>query len=197
LPLGAGALFGVAGVTCFLLALLVLPWFKTGGQEVGLSDIRESFTVPKTDPNDLLPDSGDQTTSTLPGGLPSPGDVQGAVEDQVRSTAAQAAATAIDSGKAQYLELYANTLWMVAAGAVALAVVFSTLLAPRSAALSLLLGFRRLAGLVTVLAAAAHGAALWIVFNGDGGPAPAVGVWLGVGGLAAVLLGCILGPKKR
>jgi hypothetical protein len=46
-----------------------------------------------------------------------------------------------------------------------------------------------------VLAGLAHGAALWIVFTGDGAPTPERGVWLGVGGLAAVLLGCIIGPR--
>ena len=79
---------------------------------------------------------------------------------------------------------------------VGLAVVFSTLLAPRSWALSLLLGVRRLAGLATVLAGLAHGVALWIVFTGDGAPTPAFGVWLGVAGLAAVLLGGDIGPKR-
>jgi hypothetical protein len=84
----------------------------------------------------------------------------------------------------------------VSAAAVSLAAVLSTLLAPRSAALSLLLGVRRLAGVVVVLAGLAHGAALWIVFTGDGAPSPAIGVWLGLGGLVAVLLGCVLGPRR-
>ena len=105
-------------------------------------------------------------------------------------------AGAIDSGKSRYLELYTDVLWLVLAGAVALAVLFSTILSPRSFALSLLLGFRRLSGAVTVLAGMAHGAALWIVFTGAGAPTPAPGVWVGVGGLAAVLLACIVGPKK-
>ena len=107
----------------------------------------------------------------------------------------QVVASALDEGKARYLELYTGTLWMVVAGAAVLAVVFSTVLSPRSFALSLLLGFRRLAGAVTVLGAVAHGAALWVVFSGEGAPSPAWGVWLGVGGLAGVLLASIIGPK--
>jgi hypothetical protein len=196
LPFGIGTLFGVAGLVAFLMALMVLPWFSAGGQDVGLADIRSSFDVPKTDPDKLLPDAGTGPTSTLPGGLPSPGDVSGQVEKQVRDTAATAAANAIDSSRARYLELYTRTLWWLAAIGVGLAVLFATVLSPRSTAMSLLLGFRRLSGVVVVLVGLAHGAALWVVFNGTGAPSPAFGVWLGVGGLAAVLLGCILGPKR-
>jgi hypothetical protein len=82
------------------------------------------------------------------------------------------------------------------AGAAVLAVVFSTVLSPRSFALSLLLGFRRLSGAVTVLGGLAHAAALWVVFSGQGAPSPAWGVWLGVGGLVGVLLASIIGPKS-
>jgi hypothetical protein len=193
---GAGVLVGVAGLICFLLGLLVLPWFSAGGQDVTLSDIRTAFTIPETDPADLPGASTDQSPSTAPDGIPSPDELDDAVEQQVRETAAEAAATVIDTGKARYLELYADVGWIVVAAAVALAVVFSTILAPRSWALSLLLGFRRLSGLVTLLAGAVHGAALWVVFTGDGAPGPAFGVWLGLAGLAAVLVGCILGPKR-
>jgi hypothetical protein len=197
-PLGAGAFFGIAGLICFLLALLVLPWFDAAGQEVTLADIREAFTVPATDP-DTLPGAGaDQTTTTVAGApaLPSPDEIQDAVEQEVRDAAAGAAASAIDTGKARYLEIYTETLYLVVAIAVGLAVVFSTILSPRSFALSLLLGFRRLSGFVTILAGIVHGAALWVIFSGSGAPDPALGVWLGVGGLAAVFLGCILGPKR-
>jgi hypothetical protein len=195
-PLGAGFLFGASGLACFLLALLVLPWFEVGDQDVKLADMREAFTLPTTDPDTLPGANADQSTTTAPsGGIPTPDQAQDAVESAVRNAAADAAASAIDTGKARYLELYTKTLWLVIAIAVSLAVLFSTILSPKSTALSLLLGFRRLSGLVTVLAGAVHGAALWVVFSGDG-PTPAFGVWLGVGGLAAVLLGCILGPKR-
>ncbi len=73
--------------------------------------------------------------------------------------------------------------------------LFATILSPKSFALSLILGFRRLSGALVVLAAIAHGAALWVVFWGDG-PTPAIGVWAGVGGLAAVFVACLLGPKR-
>ncbi len=210
LPFGLGFLVGVVGVACFLAGLVVLPWFVVtdpiGGseQEVRLADIRSSFSVAETDPDDLLPGEAPAATepggtdadgTTLPGGLPTPGDVTDAAEGQVRDAAATAAASALDEGKTRYLELYTGTLWMVVAGAAVLAVVFSTVLSPRSFALSLLLGFRRLAGAVTVLGAVAHGAALWVVFSGEGAPSPAWGVWLGVGGLAGVLVSSIIGPK--
>lgn len=194
--MGAGALAGVAGLTCFLLALVVLPWFSAGGRDVTLPDIRTAFTIPETEAADLLPDAGDQAPSTAPDGIPSPEQVADGVEQRARDAAAEAAATAIDTGKAQYLELYAELLWLVVATAVALSVVFSTILAPRSSALSVLVGFRRISGFVTVLAGAAHGVALWVVLSGDGAPEPAFGVWLGLGGLGAVLIGCILGPRR-
>jgi hypothetical protein len=192
-PLGLGALFGVVGLACFLAGLIVLPWFEVAGEGVTLADIRSSFTPPETDPEDLGIASG--TPTTLPDGIPTPDEVTDVVEQEVREQAAEAAAGAVDSGKSRYLKLYANTLWMAVAGGAVAAVLFSTILAPRSAAMSLVVGLRRLSGLVIVLAAAAHGAALWVVFSGDG-PSPALGVWLGVGGLVAVFAGCILGPKR-
>ena len=186
-PLGAGFLFGASGLACFLLALLVLPWFEVGGREVTLADIRQSFSVAATDP-DTLPGAD--------GGSAAPETPTDVVEDQARDVGAQLAASAIDSGRARYLEIYTETLWLVLAVGVSLAVLFSTILSPRSTVLSLLLGFRRLSGLFTFLAILVHGAALWVVFNGTNAPDPAFGVWLGLGGLGAVFLGCILGPKR-
>lgn len=201
-PFGLGALVGLLGLAGFLGSLLVLPWFETAGEEVTLADIREAFTIPPTDPDSLLPDPGgeggagaEQPPTTAEGQLPVPGDVAEAVEAAARDAAAQAAADVIDTGKARYLELYSERLWVAAAVGVSLAVLFSTILAPRSFALSLILGFRRLSGFVTILAGVAHGAALWVVFSGSG-PQPATGVWIGVAGLALVLFGCILGPKR-
>lgn len=216
LPLGAGALVGLAGLTCFVQGLAVLPWFVAGGQEATLADIRTAFSVAETDPDEPLAGpaaEGDQQVGADQGGgspqdgaggdlpvtvpsVPSPDEVTATVEDAVRDEAARVAASAIDSGKARYLELYTDTLGMVAIGAAALAVVFSTILTPRSTVASLLLGIRSLAGLVVILAGAAHGVALWVVFSGAGAPSPAVGVWLGVGGLAGVFLACLLGPKR-
>jgi hypothetical protein len=197
LPVGAGALVGLAGLTCFLLALLVLPWFSVGDQDVTLPDIRTAFTVGETQDADPVPEPADAVPSTPPDdGIPSADEVSDAVEQQVRDAAAQAATTVIDTGKARYLELYVERLWIGVAVGVALAVVFSTILAPRSMALSLILGFRRLSGVVTVLAGVVHGAALWVVFSGDGAPDPAFGVWLGLVGLGGVLIGCILGPRR-
>jgi hypothetical protein len=196
LPVGLGALIGFAGLAAFLASLLVLPWFVDGGRDVTLADIRSAFTVAQTDPDVLLPEGPEASPPEATDSVPSPDQVGDAVEDQAREAAAQAAASAIDSGRSRYLELYTDTLWLVLAGAVTLATVFSTILSPRSFALSLILGFRRLSGAVTVLAGIVHGAAVWVVFTGTGAPSPATGVWIGVGGLVAVLVGCIVGPKK-
>jgi hypothetical protein len=178
-----------------VVALVVLPWFTVAGQDVTLGDIRSAYEVPATDPGSL-PGSGG-TDSTLPDGqIPTTDEVADVVEDRVRNAAATTAAQAIDGGKARYLELYVETMWLPVAGVVAVAAVVSTLLAPRSAALSLLLGVRRLAGVLVVLAGLAHAAALWIVFTGDGTPSPDTGVWIGVAGLVGVLAGCIIGPRR-
>lgn len=198
-PFGMGALVGLLGLAGFLGSLLVLPWFEVAGEEVTLPDIREAFTLTPTDPDTLLPESGGEggeaPSPGTDGEVPTPEEIAEAAQDVARDAAAQVAADVIDTGKARYLELYSETLWLVSAIGVGLAVLFSTILAPRSFALSLILGFRRLSGFVTILAAGAFGGALWVVFSGSG-PSPATGVWVGVAGLAFVLLGCILGPKR-
>jgi hypothetical protein len=195
-PLGVGALFGLAGMGCLVVALVVLPWFRVGGRDVGLDDMADSFTLAETDPADIVGGAGEGTPPPSDGGLPTPGDLANTAEQEARDAAGEAAANALDSTRARYLDLYTDKLWMGVIGAAAGAVLFSTLLAPRSFAMGLLLGFRTLAGLATVAAAGAHGVALWVVFSGRGAPDPAWGVWLGVGGLAGVLLGCIIGPKR-
>ena len=196
-PIGLGAVVGLAGLVAFLAALLVLPWFMVGDDGVTLADIRSAFSVAATDPGDVVPGAGEQTGSTLPdGAIPTPDEITDAAEQQARDAAGSAAAAAIDSGRSRYLDLYTDVLWLGVAGVVAMAAVASTLLAPRSAALSLLLGVRRIAGAATVLAILVHGAALWVVFSGDGAPSPSFGVWLGLGGLAAVVAGCVIGPRR-
>jgi hypothetical protein len=197
LPLGAGALVGVAGLACLLLALVVLPWFQAGGRDVTRSDLHTALAIPEADAGDLVPDASDVVPTSLPEGVPTPGEVGDAVEQQARDAASEAATAAIDEGRRRYLELYTDVGWIAVASAAAAAVVFSTILTPRSRLLSLLLGVRIFAGVAVVAAGLAHGAALWVVFGGEGAPAPAFGVWVGVGGLAAVLLGCVLGPKQR
>jgi hypothetical protein len=194
-PLGFGALVGLAGLGCFLAALLVLPWFQVDGRDVGLEDIADGFALAETQPDDVVDGAGEEPPVEGEG-LPTPDEVVDTAEQEARDAAGAVAAEAIDSGRARYLDLYTDTLWMGVAGATAAAVLLSTILAPRSFALSLLLGFRTLAGLATVAAAGAHGVALWVVFSGSGAPDPAWPVWLGVGGLAGVLLGCIIGPKR-
>jgi hypothetical protein len=184
LPFGLGTVLAVLGLAGVLAALLVLPWFTVAGQDVGLSDLRDAFTVAETRP-ESLPGANPEDPSVGEGGIPSADEVSEAVEDEVRDAATEAAAGAIDEGKARYLELYVEKLWVAVAGGVALAVVLATLL-----------GLGKTGAFLTFLAAGAHGAALWIVFTGDSADNPAFGVWLGIAGLAAVFLGCILGPKR-
>jgi hypothetical protein len=198
LPFGLGSLFGVAGLALFVLSLTSLPWARAGGVDMSLPDIREAFATI----GDLPSDTGTATTttltvpSTLPEGIPSPGDVQGAVEDQVRDAATDAANAAVDSAKGTYLELYSKTIWLFAAIAIGLAVLFATILAPTSFALKLILGFQRMGSAVTVLVGILHGVALWVVFSGSPAPTPALGTYAGIAGLLFVLVGCILGPRK-
>ncbi|HEY8544165.1 MAG TPA: hypothetical protein VIL36_03925, partial [Acidimicrobiales bacterium] len=130
-PLGLGALVGLLGLAAFLGALLVLPWFESAGEEVTLPDIREAFEIPPTDPDSILPGSGDGGEAPLPGAdgeVPTTDEVREAVEEVARDAAAKAAAEAIDTGKARYLELYSETLWLVSAVGVGLGVLFSTIL---------------------------------------------------------------------
>ncbi|HEX6420337.1 MAG TPA: hypothetical protein VFZ77_17690, partial [Acidimicrobiales bacterium] len=195
LPVGAGALIGVAGIVGVVLSLMVLPWFTVAGQDVTLPDIRDGFAAQDTPP-DEAPGDPAAVATTLPDGIPTAGEVQDIVEDRVREAAAEAVTTAVEEGKARYLELYVSTLWLAVLGVAVAAVVLSTLLSPRSAALSLLVGFRFLSGFLTLAAAAAHGVALWAVFGDDPAPPVGVGAWLGLVGLAGVLLACAAGPKR-
>jgi hypothetical protein len=117
-----------------------------------------------------------------------------------------------------YLELFADVGWIAVLVLAGLAVLFSTLIVPSSFAGRLFTGFLQAAllgllinaadregtsaprvtgALVTLVAAGGFGAALYQLFGDDGAPTPAYGVWAGVGGLAAVLLGCLLGTRRR
>ena len=162
--------------------MIVLPWFEVGGEEVKLSDMRRAFTLAETDPESLLPDSGSETPPLDPTtSIPSPDEISDAIETEVRATAAQAAADAIDSGRSRYLELYTDIIWMVVAGAWGW---------PRS--WEPLLGLRGLAGSLVLLAAGAHGAALWVVFSGSGRPARGSGC----GWASAAWPACSSGPSS-
>jgi hypothetical protein len=186
LPFGFGALFGLAGFAAFVVALVVLPWFEVGGKEVTLSDMRTAFTLAETDPASLLPDSGDTPPTSIDpsAGIPTQDQITDAIEGQAKEAAAQAAADAIDSGRSRYLEMYTGWIWIALIAAVGLATVLGSLL-----------GMRGLASSLLVPAAAAHGAALWVVFSGSGAPSPGIAVWVGAGGLLGILVGIIVGPK--
>jgi hypothetical protein len=195
LPFGLGTAVGLLGLVALLLSLTTLPWFTVAGAEVAFPDIREAFSPPETQPGDVVAGAGEGTGATVPSSIPLPDDVRDAAEQEVRNAAGEAAASVIDTGKERYLEFYAETGWMAVAGAGAFAVLFATILSPKSFALSLILGFRRLSGFLVTAAGIAHGVALWVVFSGDG-PAPETGVWVGVGGLVALFLACVIGPKR-
>jgi hypothetical protein len=195
-PLGVGTFVGVVGLGCLLLALTVLPWFRAGGEDVTRSDLQAALGIPEASADDLVPDPSDVVPTSVPDGVPSPGEVGAAVEEQARDEASEVADAAISEGRRRYIEAYTDVGWIAVAGGALVAVTFSTMLTPSSGLLSLLVGVRFLAGAAVAVAGVAHGVALWVVFGGDGAPSPAIGVWIGVGGLAAVMLSCALGPRR-
>ena len=121
--------------------------------------------------------------------------------------------------KADYLQLYAQGLGIAVLVWLGAAVIFSTLVVPRSKGARAAVGFMlagvvglianiadeggkvgpRLSGaLVTLIGGAAHAYALSIVFvDPEPAPDPTFGVWLGLIGLAAIMTGCLLGTRSR
>ena len=137
-PLGLGALLDVAGPG-------LLPgrrWWSSRGSRWRARASRWRTSARRSPSRRSIR----RTWGSTPGphhaarGIPTPDEISEVVEAEVRDQAAQAAAGAVDSGKARYLKLYTRTLWLPVAGGVALAVLFSTVLAPKSVAMSLLLG---------------------------------------------------------
>lgn len=129
---------------------------------------------------------------------------------------------AFDSGaplggsRGDYLEVYAEWLWIGVLLFVAGAVVVSTLLVPASAAGRAVVGFLafgvvgaivmavdkegtagpKICGvLMTVAAGGAHAIAVFTLFEDAQGVDPAYGVWAGVAGLAVVMIGCVMGTR--
>ena len=113
--------------------------------------------------------------------------------------------------------MFVEYLWVVVLAVAAMAVLFTTLWVPRSRggrmAAGLLVsgpvGFLanavdkagsvgpRVAGVAgTVAAAALYGAAVFAIFGREPAPEPALGVWVGEAGLAAVLMACLIGARR-
>jgi hypothetical protein len=168
---------------------------------------------------------GGAATSTVPGapapgaaGTTSAGDPTTAT---TVPTARPAPASPLDPSaggrRADFAQMFVEYLWVVVLAVAAMAVLFTTLWVPRSRggrmATGLLVsgpvGFLanavdkagsvgpRVAGVAgTVAAAALYGAAVFAIFGREPAPEPALGVWVGEAGLAAVLMACLIGARR-
>ncbi|HLM64299.1 MAG TPA: hypothetical protein VK306_08390 [Acidimicrobiales bacterium] len=117
-----------------------------------------------------------------------------------------------------YIDAFAEWGWIAVLVLTGIAVLFSTLIVPRSFAGRLVTGFltaavvgllvnaadregtsapRVTGALVTILAGAGFAGAVWQLFGEDTAPSPAWGVWVGVGGATAAMLGCLLGTRRQ
>jgi hypothetical protein len=123
-----------------------------------------------------------------------------------------------NTGKNTYLEFYTKWGWIGVLAGVSLAILFTTLVVPSNKAGRMLTCFftagmlgllinaaddegkvapRVCGALMTLAMAGLHGVAIWALFSEDLAPDPAVGVWAGAAGLAAVLVGCIAGTRHE
>jgi hypothetical protein len=115
------------------------------------------------------------------------------------------------------VQVYAQWFGMYVLATLIVAVVFSTLVVPRSKGMRSVVGFlaagwlglvanlvdrdgtvgpRVTAVVVAFVAGAVHGYVLYVLFlDPELAPDPAVGVWVGLGGLAAVAIGGIIGTR--
>jgi hypothetical protein len=198
--LGLG--LALVGLALFVLSLTALPWISANGEDVTLPDIHDALEG--NGPAPAVPSTG-----TLP---PQPGDLSG-----FRAAPAAPAQTATD-GDYGYLETYSGGLWALVAAWLAVAAVFSTLVVPASQGARGLLGFLmsgllglavclvddegtigpRVAAAFTVIVASwLHAAAVNQVFQGDGGPDPAYGVWASAAGLVLLFVGCLIGTRQE
>ena len=117
-----------------------------------------------------------------------------------------------------YLEWYAEWIWLAVLAILALAIVVSTLLVPTSVAARVIVGGLtvgvvgavvmaldkegtvgpKLCGaLITVMAMGLHGFFVVELFDEMAEASPAYGVWVGVVGLVVVMTGCIIGTRTE
>ena len=139
----------------------------------------------------------------------------------VPATARAAPASPLDPAaggrRADFAQLFVEYLWVVVIAVAALAVVFTTLWVPRGRGGRAFTGLLvagpvgllanavdrtgavgpRVAGVAGTLGAAAlYGAAVFAIFGREPAPEPALGVWVGEAGLAAVLVACLIGTRR-
>jgi hypothetical protein len=215
---GAGLVIGLIGALAVVLSLTTLPWVAEGGNEATFSDIRDFYEHS----DDLGPapvDPGTVDPGTVPpaGQLPPDGSQIPAppVSPEMAPTAAIQQAPSAEN---TYLEAYTSFGWIGVISGVCLAVLFATLLVPSSKAWRMVTGFLtasilglilnaadsdgtvgpRVSGAIAALVASVgHGVAIYSLFSEEFAPDPAVGVWVGVAGLAAVVVGCIMGTRSE
>jgi hypothetical protein len=158
------------------------------------------------------------TAPTVTASSPAPTVVPGAATATTLPAAAPAASGAMGTLGGDYIEAFTEWGWIAVLALTGVAVLFSTLIVPRSFGGRLLTGFlmaavigllvnaadregisapRVTGALVTILAGAGLAGALWQLFGEDAAPSPAWGVWVGVGGATAALLGCLLGTRRQ
>jgi len=123
-----------------------------------------------------------------------------------------------DSGSGgDYVELYAEGLWVATLAMAVLAAIVATLWVPSSQAARVVLGTvsggvlgavimavdkkgnvgPRLCGaLVALVAATIHIMAITQIFDGID-VSPAYGVWVGIAGLVAIVVGCAIGTRSE
>jgi hypothetical protein len=117
------------------------------------------------------------------------------------------------------LEEYTDWTWALVLYFTTVGVVFSTWLVPRERALRMITGFltgacvgllvnladkdgsnapRIVSTLAALYGAVVHLQALWYLFwDVEGSPSPSVGVWLGLAGLIAVVVACVMGTRRE
>ncbi len=201
-----------------LLSLTALPWVSAGGEEATFSDIRDAFdAVDDLDGGESF-DPPDITTPTV-GRSAGQGGGSPAGPVPVSSFGVrQQEPPAAGSSETEFVEIYAEALWMAVVGAAVIAVVFATGIVPSSKGGRLLTGFLmagvlglavnaadddgsvgpRVSGaLVALLCLGVHGYAVFDLFGDELAPDPAWGVWAGVAGLVLVLIGCVMGTRTE
>lgn len=205
---GLGLVLGLMGALALVASLTMLPWVEAGGQEVTFSDIRDAY------------ENVDELTNAPLAPPPAPEGSTGSSGFDASDipTTGEITETAENTGKNAYLEVYTAWGWIGVLAGVSVAILFATLVVPSSKGGRLVTGFLtagllgllfnvgddegrfgpRISGAVATLGAGGlHVAAIWALFSEELSPDPAVGVWVGVGGLLAVFVACIVGTRTE
>jgi hypothetical protein len=211
---GRGLVVGLCGLAALLLSLFALPWVTEGGDDITFKDIRDSFHP-------------DDRSATVPGGGLDSGGVPPTTylvpeSDPLPQTVPVPETVYVPPSSDQRLETlqeYTDWTWALVVYFAAAAVVFSTWIVPTGRGLRTLTGFltvpclgmivnlvdkdgsnapRVVSVLAALYASLVHGQALWYLFwDVENSPSPAVGVWLGVAGLIAVIVACVMGTRRE